>query len=87
MTRTFPNTGEPFSGLLAARAWCRENDHACGTPAGGPIGVHRGRETRIEKWRNMTIRQRASLDGRLVPVFGSWKNDGVVLVLTGGPLA
>lgn len=91
MTRTFPNTGEPFSGLHAAEAWCEENDHATGpTQRNEPIGVHHveeGQVVSIPKWRAMNVGFVASLDGQLKPADGSYKTGGVVLVLTGGPLA
>lgn len=91
MTRTFPNTGEPFSGLHAAEAWCRQNYHACGSQQrNAPIGVHHvedGQVVNIPKWRALTVGQAALLDGQMKPLGGSYKTGGVVLVLTGGPLA
>ncbi len=89
MTRTFPNTGGPFSGLRAARAWCRENDHACGSQQrNAPIGVHHigeDEEVYISKWRNMTKDEQRGLDGRLDSA--DYRDRAVVLVLTRGPLA
>ncbi len=89
MTRTFPNTGEPFSGLLAAQAWCRENRHAYGPQQrNAPIGVRHvdeGEAFFIPKWRGLTKGDRDVLDGRLESA--SFRTGAVLLVLTGGPAA
>jgi len=72
--RRFDNTGEEFSGIYAAEAWCRKHGYATGSSQRGtPAGVHRDPDDEIciSKWRNMTEKEQASLDGHLTTENGS----------------
>lgn len=56
---------ETFGALEAAREWCRERGVSYGSTEGkSPIGLLIG-DYNISKWRNMTPRERAQLDGHL----------------------
>lgn len=52
-----------FEALYAAEQWCRENGISYGSGcAGCPTGLMRG-DYVVAKWRNLTAKERAELDG------------------------
>jgi hypothetical protein len=68
----------PFAALNAARAYLQEEGYSVGSPCNtDPIGVKRG-QWDIAKWRNLSSRDKALLDGRLE---GNFRNGPVTLVL------
>lgn len=67
MTIRFPHTdGEPFSGWYAAEKWCREHGYSVGMMQGpSPVGLLKGGDWAIQKWRNLRPAERARLDGTI----------------------
>lgn len=82
-THTFENDGNDFSGLYAAKDWCRRHGYEVGsTQRDAPIGVHRSTEASgISKWRNMSRKEIATLDGRLESRGPDYGSGAVVLTL------
>jgi hypothetical protein len=61
----FTQAGD-FAAVNAAERWCRENGYSVGDmQRGDPRGILKG-EWAIAKWRNLTARHRAELDGIMV---------------------
>ena len=68
-----------FEALNAALRYCGEHGISAGTlQRGAPIGLMRG-DYLIQKWRNLSKRERAALDGALTTSTGSFRDGPVVL--------
>ena len=78
--REFP-AGAAFEAYNAARAWLKTRGFIAGSmQRGAPTGVHRLSEAGyISKWRNMTQKEQAALDGTIETLTGSYRA-GKVLV-------
>jgi hypothetical protein len=54
-----------FEAMYAAQKWCQDNWVSYGSSCvSGPVGLLRG-DYCISKWRNMTPKERAELDGTM----------------------
>lgn len=66
-TLVFKHDGEAFSGYNAATDWLGENGYSYGAmqvhaPTGFVVG-----DAWISKWRNLSSKDRAAMDGRIEP--------------------
>ena len=67
-----------FEAMYAAERWCRDNGVSFGSScAMSPTGLLRG-EYRIAKWRNLSAKERAQLDGTMS---GDFRNGPVTIRL------
>lgn len=79
MIKTFPNTGDDFSGLYAAKDWLQENDFAIGSPQrDAPLGIKKDKDSYVPKWGNMDDDEIESLDGKMT---GNYRNGTVTVEL------
>lgn len=63
-TKTFSNEGT-FQALYAAQDWLKENGYSYGSTCREmPIGILKG-DWAIAKWKNLTKKEIADLDGQL----------------------
>ena len=72
-------SAHPWHAYDAAVRWCADNGYATGSmQRGAPTGVHR-EPADIAKWRNLTRREKAQLDGTLKSIWGpresNWEVD------------
>jgi len=64
MIKTFHEQGD-FAAAGAAEQWLHENGYSVGSSQrGSPRGIMRG-DVLIAKWRNLSSRERAALDGQM----------------------
>ena len=78
---TFSNAGD-FKAMQAAEDWCAERGISVGQrQRGDPRGLLRG-DFLIAKWRNLTGKERAKLDGLMT---GDMRNGPVVVGLWVAP--
>ena len=77
-----PQSDDPWNAYNAAAAWCRTNGYSVGTmERGSPTGVLKG-DYDINKWRNMSTKDRAGLSGTIEGVPNdSFRDRNVKLVL------
>ena len=81
MEITFNQTGD-FEAVRAAEEWCAKQGISSGQmQRGEPRGLVRG-NVRIAKWRNLTNKERASLDGTMT---GDMRNGPVHISLKEKP--
>jgi hypothetical protein len=63
---TFAGDGTPHSATVEAQSWLETNGYSFGSSSvDGPAGVVKGTNIYIAKWRNMTKKERALMDGHL----------------------
>lgn len=75
MIKTFHDQGE-FAAKAAATQWLHENGYSVGSSCVGcPCGIMRG-DVFIAKYRNLTPREKATLDGQMT---GDMRNGPVVI--------
>lgn len=75
MIKTFHEQGD-FAACAAADQWLYDNGYSVGSPQrGAPRGIMRG-DALIAKWRNLTPRERATLDGQMT---GDMRSGPVVI--------
>ncbi len=75
MIKTFHDEGD-FAAQAAAKEWLRENGYSVSImQAGSPRGIMRG-DVLIAKWRNLSPRERATLDGQMT---GDMRNGPVTI--------
>lgn len=75
MIKTFHEQGD-FAAADAAEAWLHENGYSVGSSQrGAPRGIMRG-DVLIAKYRNLTPRERAALDGQMT---GDMRSGPVVI--------
>ena len=78
------NQAGDFQAIGAACAWCRAHGVSYGSmQRGSPIGMLAG-DFSISKWRGMTPRERAALDGRIT---GDMRNGPVRVEICRAALA
>ena len=69
---------ETFEAKYAAEKWCQDNNISFGSScANSPIGLLRGNYS-IAKWRNLSIKERAQLDGTMS---GDMRNGPVTITI------
>lgn len=74
----FENKGT-FEAYYAAEHWVSEKRYEMGSSSiDGPIGITKGPYNMPYKWRNMTMRQRKSVDGIIV---GELREGPVVILM------
>lgn len=82
----FPPTGEEFGAYYQACTWLREQGYSCGSmQRDSPIGIMRGLDWQIAKWRNLNARERGELDGTIEPVYGNFRDGGARIRLKEAP--
>jgi hypothetical protein len=79
MIRSFDQQGD-FSACAAATQWLHEGGYSVGIMQGpAPRGIMRG-DVLIAKWRNLSPRERATLDGQMT---GDMRNGPVTVEIFG----
>jgi len=77
MIKTFDQQGD-FAAARAAENWLHEGGYSVGSSErGAPRGIMRG-DVLIAKWRNLSRRERATLDGQMT---GDMRNGPVTVEL------
>ena len=78
--KTFPHLVEEWSSLESATAWLKERGYCVGEmQRGSPIGV--ARDACIGKWRTLTKKEIAALDGTITAPNGMFRNGPAVVTL------
>jgi hypothetical protein len=82
-TKAFRNDGSTFSAINAAERWLKERDYSVGRmcapdPMGIMLNQRPGESWDIQKWRNLSAKDKASLHGRVTAPQGF--RDGDVTV-------
>ena len=63
MTITFDQKGT-FSAINAAQLFCAEKGYSCGSLCGqDPVALIRGKDILVAKWKNLTGKEKAFVDG------------------------
>lgn len=64
MIKTFHDQGD-FAAQAAAKRWLHHNGYSVGIMQdGSPRGIMRG-DVLIAKWKNLSLREKATLDGQM----------------------
>ncbi|MBP2232485.1 hypothetical protein J2847_005814 [Azospirillum agricola] len=81
LTKAFTEAGD-FVAVRAAERWLAENGFSVGRmQAHAPRGILMGDNWDIQKWRNLTRKERAELDGILI---GDRNGPAEILMFDGG---
>lgn len=77
----FNNTGEDYSGFVAACNWLKRNGYSFGfMQKTHPIGIMKGKFL-IQRWTSLTAKQRFLLDGTIEFPYGNPRANPVVVKL------
>lgn len=84
--KDFPPTGKTFEAFHQACDWLKENGYSHGSmQRDAPIGIMRGLDWDIAKWRNLSEKERRELDGTMIPIDGNFRDGGARIRLRGEP--